>query len=73
MAEAPKKTQKPTGSLENAKVTPGLAKPPASEVSGHGSSNGGIYTCWNCGGTAWVPYGWDHYVCPHCYHICWIR
>jgi len=61
-----KKAQKPSGSIENAKVAQGLEKPTSSgEVSGH-MSPGAFYSCWACGTVNWIPYGWDYFYCRSC-------
>ena len=71
-----KKAQKPTGSIENAKVAQGLEKPTgSSEVSGHGvgrtpgMSAGAFYSCSACGTVNWVPYGSEYFYCWNCYAL----
>ena len=61
-----KKGQKPSGSIEKAKVAQGLEKPAGSgEASGH-MSPGAFYSCWNCGAANWFPFGWDYFYCWSC-------
>ena len=61
-----KKGQKPSGSIENARVAQGLEKPTSSgEASGHMSA-GAFYSCWACGNLNWVPLGWDYFYCWSC-------
>ena len=67
MDEQPRRTRKPTSSLEGVEVPEAFKSAPASgaEVSGH-MSPGAYYICWNCGAVYYVTYGWTQFRCPNC-------
>jgi hypothetical protein len=60
-------SKKPSGAVDISKLGMGLEKAPEAEVSGHAH---GFYTCWNCGGVAWVNNDLNGYICPYCYAVC---
>ena len=72
MSEEPKRGTKPTGPIANAKIVPGLEKPPTptAEVSGH-RQDITYYTCWKDGTVNWVR-SEDHFYCwkCHAFNLC---